>query len=88
MKPIHNQIVFTEKCYQRLTLLHQALVYDSEEKKIFTDVDRIYINQERGSLLDQVNYCNKLLPANKVRDLTVPAAVNEKIKKFAQRRLQ
>lgn len=53
----------SDKINNRLEDLQDVLVYDSEQKKIdrpgyFTKVERICINQERGSLLSQINQQN------------------------------
>lgn len=53
-----------ETISNRLEDLHDVLVYDSEQQTFgrpacFTALERICINQERGSLLSQMNQFNK-----------------------------
>lgn len=54
----------SEKINNRLEDLHDVLVYDSNQQTFgrtacFTTLERICINQERGSLLSQINQDNK-----------------------------
>lgn len=56
----------SDKSKNRLEDLHDVLVYDSDQQTfgrpaVFTIFERICINQERGSLLSQLNQDNKEL---------------------------
>lgn len=66
---------------ERLSDLHDVLYYCSEQQKegriyIFTVNERICINQERGSLLSQINKDN--FP-HEVRDYKISSALQVKV---------
>jgi hypothetical protein len=71
-----------ESVTNRLSLLNELLVYDSEVEKVFTVVDRIMINQERGALFDFVNYLFGSLPHEKVRTMRVPVELEQRIQQL------
>lgn len=73
----------------RLKNLHDVLVYDSEQQTwgraaCFTTFERICINQERGSLLSQLN---QDIPDNDVRYYKCPPKLEIKIR-FAIQKVQ
>lgn len=72
-----------ESVKNRLELLHMVLVFDSEISKRFKINDRILINQERGSLLDFVNYLFGEKELETVRKLRVPVELELKIQQIA-----
>lgn len=70
-----------DEIYQRLEDLHNVLVYCSELQSlgkiyVFKVAERICINQERGSLLSQLN--NDNFP-HEVRTYKVPEQIEAKI---------
>lgn len=70
-----------EETNQRLEDLHDVLAYCSDQQSegkiyVFKTGERISINQERGSLLSQLNYN---FP-NDVRSFKIPPAIEVKVK--------
>lgn len=64
----------------RLQLLYKALQYDTYNTKKFSVMERIQINQERGALVDMLNYLKGELDADTgVRTLRVSARLDKKI---------
>lgn len=68
--------------YQRLEDLHNVLAYCSEMQSlgkiyVFKTLERVCINQERGSLLSQLSQDN--FP-HEVRTYTLPASIEAKVK--------
>lgn len=71
-----------QETYQRLEDLHNVLVYCSEAQNlgriyVFTTLERVCINQERGSLLSQINQDN--IP-HEVRNYKIPPSIEAKVK--------
>ncbi|MWB92956.1 hypothetical protein GON26_01150 [Flavobacterium sp. GA093] len=67
---------------QRLEDLHNALAYCSERQSIgkiyvFTTLERVCINQERGSLMSMINEDN--FP-HEVRNYKIPPSIEAKVK--------
>lgn len=67
---------------QRLTDLHNVLAYCSESQSlgkiyVFKTLERVCINQERGSLLSQINKDN--FP-HEVRGYKIPPGIEAKVK--------
>lgn len=68
--------------FERLADLHNVLVYCSEQQKlgkiyVFKVLERVCINQERGSLLSQIN--NDNFP-HEIRTYQLPASIEAKVK--------
>lgn len=68
--------------YQRLEDLHNVLAYCSELQSlgkmyVFKTLERVCINQERGSLLSQLN--NDNFP-HEIRTYKIPPAIEAKMK--------
>ncbi|WP_281233469.1 hypothetical protein [Flavobacterium gelatinilyticum] len=73
---INKQII------QRLSDLHNVLYFCSEQQKygriyVFTSAERICINQERGSLLSQINLSNR---SDEIRYYQITPALEAKVK--------
>lgn len=71
-----------QEIYQRLEDLHNVLAYCTEQQTlgkiyVFKTLERVCINQERGSLLSQLNDNN--FP-HEVRNCKTPASVEVKVK--------
>lgn len=71
-----------EEINQRLEDLHNVLAYCSELQSfgriyVFKTLERVCINQERGSLLSQINTDN--FP-HEVRNYTIPPALEAKVR--------
>ena len=73
----------------RFNDLHRVLEYCSEvERKsegrncIFTTLQRICINQERGAIYSQQSAQKREITANEVRTYQVPPHIEEKIKQL------
>ena len=73
-----------ESVKNRLELLHDVLVFDSDVSKRFKINERILINQERGSLYDFVNYLSGNIEHEATRKLQVPLEVELKIQIIAK----
>jgi len=72
----------------RLDELFAVLIYCSDQQQVgrpasFTELERICINQERGSILSQLN---QETPPHEVRRYTCPAKLESKIQ-FALKKL-
>lgn len=72
-----------ESVKNRLELLHDVLVFDSDVSKRFKINERILINQERGSLYDFINYLSGNIEHEATRKLQVPLEVELKIQTIA-----
>lgn len=68
---------------ERLELLHNVLVFDSEVSKRFKIGERILINQERGSLYDIINFIGGHIEKEQVRILKVSEQIEVKIQAAA-----
>lgn len=71
-----------EEINERLDDLSAVLFYDAlkpENEKHFKTGERILINQERGSLYDQINFLNGDLPPKNVREFNVTKELEDKI---------
>lgn len=50
-----------DQIHDRLYVLYSVLQFCSQQKKSFTTVERIFINQERGQLLTALDYSQTIL---------------------------
>lgn len=71
-----------EEIYQRLEDLHNVLAYCTEAQSlgkmyVFKTLERVCINQERGSLLSQLNDNNF---SHEVRDYKISESLEVKVK--------
>lgn len=73
-----------ESVKNRLELLQDVLVFDSDVSKRFKINERILINQERGSLYDFINYLSGSITHEEIRKLLVPLEVELKIQIIAK----
>ena len=73
-----------ESVKNRLELLQDVLVFDSDVSKRFKINERILINQERGSLYDFINYMSGNITHEEIRKLLVPLEVELKIQIIAK----
>ena len=75
---MQNDVVI-QNFYNRLENLHLALKFDADVTLILTLSQRISINQERGSIFDQINFLNGSLPISKVRMYVVNEVLDQTI---------
>lgn len=66
----------------RNQLLHSVLEYDRVEAKKLTTAERILINQERGSLCEQLNKWRDEPQNQPLRNLVVPEPLETKVQKL------
>jgi hypothetical protein len=69
-----------EIIHNRLALLHLCLKFSSQKQEVLTISDRMFINQERGQLL-------KELDTPEIQPRPVPEAVEKKLTEI-QRRIE
>lgn len=65
----------TEEIHNRLAFLYLCLQYSSQQQELLTVYDRMYINQERGQLLNELDY-PKTIPR------PVPEAIEAKLQQI------
>jgi len=73
-----------ETLNNRLCLLMNVLQYDTEQGKKLTISERTLINQERGAMMDYINYLRQELELKKVRTFIVPEPLEIKIQSIAK----
>lgn len=68
-----------EELLTRIDLLFSVLIFSSEKTAIFKTAERICINQERGSLFDQINVLNGEMLKSNARFYQLPSHIEKKV---------